>query len=168
MIENLENSNEENIDIEKELIGNLDKNKHSNKQEEKKHNENTSNYVKQSFDKLIYLCNNQEYQKIYLNEIENINNCNNDIVNIDNDIQMIGHKVLKPKRKKHSKTNISEDLFCDEVCKDKFLKVIKKLKNNQSKNENYDKKIIEIIQYLFLKKNDSEKIEKIYNILKND
>jgi hypothetical protein len=130
------------------------------------------NYVKQSFDKLIYIYNNSEYQKYYLDEIDKINNkFDKDNINKNNlgDIK----KNTKQKNKKKIRKNESDEIsnfdinkyFCESNCIRKFKEILEKF------NENiFDKnsKIFEIIRLVSEIKHDDEKLNKLINYIKNE
>lgn len=130
------------------------------------------NYVKQSFDKLIYLYNNIEYQKFYLKEIEKPPESNF----AESNSQNKENKILKKKKKRKTKNNKnfisnqeqnSDKNFCDSKCFEKFKFLINKF-NQKDCLSDRNKKILEIIDFVTEKKNDEDKFNKLYEFIKNE
>lgn len=152
------NFHEENLNDENNNINNYDS--HINQ-----------NYVKQSFDKLIYLHDNLDYQKYYLNEIEKPgekileNNYEEKQLNSNSN----QHLKKKRKRKANKESNKLKDFsnnFCDSNCLEKFNSLIYKIKEGKISETN--KKILEIFQLITEIKNNDEKFTKLYNFIKDE
>jgi len=130
------------------------------------------NYVKQSFDKLIYLYDNNEYQKYYLDEIMKSNkniihqNSNQYFHETQSSKVLSKKRLSNPKTKNKIKNNFKiNELFCDSKCAEKFKIIYYNLiKNCSDKN----KKLLEIINCIIEMKNDSNEIDKLYKFVKHE
>jgi hypothetical protein len=174
IVNNLDNNLDKNLDNNLINLNNLEAeyniNIHTNT-----NNTNfltSGKYVKESFDKLIFLHGNLEYQNFYLSEIEkkfSDNYHENKEIDLmgnekENENKIKLRKLKKIRKIKNSNINNTiNDLFCDDICLNKFFKIFQ---NPKSFNTNKNKKILKIIKILIDERRNYEKINEIYNSIK--
>jgi len=156
--------------------------------ENKEHNDLDSelnpNYVKQSFDKLIYLYSHIEYQKLYLNEIEKKpieKSFEKTKISYSNEEDSKPSLLLRKKRKmkannsegrnKNSKNNQEKNkiknIFCNNKCFDKFQLFLNNFDNECLSDRN--KKVLEIVDFIITENStDRKRFNRFYEFIKNE